>query len=184
MRDLEQDIAGDDQAIMVTVAYDRALWRRAMTGWWQSVVPPAPFMKRAIFWAVVWGLIGLLAMILTAVGLTPYYVFAGLIGAGFLIGVFGYLQRSRMDRFWDVIGAHWDKAGETEAFFGPEGLALRDRVSRREMSWRAVDAIKGQRGVTVIRSGISMIAIPDTDLPEGMTGKAFRERLETWRRGA
>ncbi len=179
---MDPDYAGSDQAIVVTVAYDRALWRRAMTGWWQSVVPPAPFVKRAIFWAVVWALIGLLAMLLTAVGLTPYYVFAGLIGAAFLIGVFGYLQRTRMDRFWDVIGAHWDKAGETEAFFGPDGIALRDRVSRRDLSWLAVDAIKGQRGVTVIRSGISMIAIPDADLPGGMTGKAFRERLESWRR--
>lgn len=184
MRDLDQGLSDPDQAIVVTIAYDRAMWRRAMTGWWQSVVPPAPFLKRAIFWAVVWGLIGLLAMILSAVGLTPYYVFAGLIGAAFLVGVFGYLQRTRMDRFWDVIGTHWNKAGETEAFFGPDGIALRDRVSRREMSWQAVDAIKGQRGVTVIRSGISIIAVPDRDLPGDVTGKAFRERLETWRRGA
>lgn len=182
MRDLDQREASWDQAVVVTVAYDRALWRRAMTGWWQSVVPPAPFLKRAIFWAVVWGLIGFLAMILTVVGLTPYYVFAGLIGAAFLIGVFGFLQRTRMDRFWDVIGAHWDRAGKTEAFFGPDGIALRDNVSRREMSWQAIDAIRGQRGVTVLRSGISMIAIPDADLPEGMSGKDFRDRLSAWKR--
>lgn len=182
MRDLSQGSARDEQAIAVTIAYDRAMWRRAMTGWWQSVVPPAPFLKRAIFWAIVWGLIGLLAMLLTAVGLTPYYVFAGLIGASFLVGVFGYLQRTRMDRFWDVIGSHWDRAGETRAVFGPDGISLRDDVSLREMSWQAVDAIKGQRGVTVIRSGISMIAIPDADLPAGMTGRVFRDRLEAWRR--
>lgn len=176
-----QDLARGGQAIEVTVAYDRALWRRAMTGWWQSVVPPAPFFKRAIFWAIVWGLIGLLAMLLTAVGLTPYYVFAGLIGAAFLVGVFGYLQRTRMDRFWDEIGTHWDRAGETRAIFGPDGISLSDDVSHREMSWQAVDAIRGQRGVTVIRSGISMIAIPDEDLPTGLTGKAFREQLNSWR---
>jgi hypothetical protein len=153
-----------------------------MTGWWQSVVPPAPFLKRAIFWAVVWGLIGVLAMVITAAGLTPYYVFAGLIGAAFLIGVFGYLQRTRMDRFWDEIGTHWDRAGATEASFGPDGIILSDQVSRRALFWSGVDAISGQRGVTVIRSGISMIAIPDGDLPDGMTGKAFRARLDEWRR--
>ena len=171
-----------DQAIYVVVAYDRALWRRAMTGWWQSVVPTAPFISRAIFWAVVWGLIGLLTMLITAIGLTPYYMFAGLIGAAFLVGVFGYLQRTRMDRFWDVIGTHWDNAGVTEAVFGPGGIRLSNSVSRHELSWPAVDAVKGQRGVTVIRSGISMIAIPDNALPDTITAKAFRERLDEWRR--
>lgn len=182
MRDLQARSKDLGAEIEVMIAYDRALWRRAMTGWWQSVVPPAPFVKRAIFWAVVWGLIGTLAAIVTAAGLTPYYVLAGLIGAAFLIGVFGFLQRTRMDRFWDVVGTHWDKAGETRAVFGPEGIVLTDSVSRRDMSWQAVDALKGARGVTVIRSGFSMIAVPDAVLPAGMTGKAFRARLDGWRR--
>lgn len=171
-----------DQTIRLNVAYDRTLWRRAITGWWQSVVPPAPFVKRAIFWAVVWGLIGLLTALITAIGLTPFYVFAGLIGAAFLVGVFGYLQRTRMDRFWDVIGSHWDKAGETEVIFSPDGIRLTNAVARHDLSWAAVDAVKGQRGVTVIRSGISMIAVPDTALPPGLAGKDFRDRLEEWRR--
>ena len=111
----------------------------------------------------------------------PGYVFAGLIGAAFLIGVFGFLQRTRMDRFWDVIGSHWDRAGETEASFDANGLILTDDVSRRDLAWAAVDAVKGQRGVTVIRTGISMIAIPDATLPEGMTGQIFRARLNAWR---
>lgn len=180
MRDLD---AASAHTITVIMDYDRTLWRRAMTAWWQSVVPPAPFVRRAVFWAVVWALIGLLAMLIAAAGLTPWYVFAGLIGAGFLIGVFGYLQRTRMERFWDVIGAHWDRAGETEATFGPTGVNLTNRVERREMDWSAIDAIKGARGVTVLRSGISMIAIPDSALPGGMSGKAFRSRIAGWRRG-
>jgi hypothetical protein len=169
------------ETITVRIAYDRALWRRAMTGWWQSVVPPAPFLKRAIFWAGVWFGIGAFTLALAALDIAPSYVAAGLIGAAFLVGIFGFLQRTRMDRFWDVIGTHWDKAGETKAVFGPDGMTLTDAVSRREFEWDAIDALKAQRGVTVIRSGISMIAVPDGALPGRMSGKAFREQLATWR---
>ena len=172
----------EPEAITLTIAYDRALWRRAMTGWWRSVVPADPFVKRAIFWTVVWFLIGILTLVLSVLDIAPSYVAAGLIGAAFLIGVFGYLQRTRMSRFWDVVGAHWDKAGATEATFGSKGVLLIDDVSRRELNWAAIDAIKGLRGVTVLRSGISMTAVPDKVLPDGMNGAAFRAQLETWRR--
>lgn len=182
MRDLDSPNSLAESEIRLTLTYDRTMWRSAMTAWWQSVVPPAPFIQRAIFWAVVWGLIGILALVITAVGLTPYYVFAGLIGAAFLVGVFGYLQRTRMERFWDVVGRHWDKAGQTRAVFGPKGILLTDDVSRRDLQWEAVDAIRGQRGVTVIRSGFSMIAVPDSALPDQMTGKVFRAQLQDWRR--
>jgi len=168
-------------AIIVTVTYERALWRTAMTGWWQSVVPPAPFVQRAIFWAVVWFAIGALTLGLSAAGIGPEFVFAGLIGAAFLIGVFGYLQRTRMSRFWDVIGSHWDKAGTTHASFDATGVELRDAVSTRQMSWAAIDAIKAKPGLTVLRSGISMTVVPDKALPAGMTGKAFRAQLDLWR---
>ncbi len=174
----------DTDAITVSITYDRALWRRAMTGWWRSVVPPDPFVKRAIFWAVVWFLIGALTLTLSFLDIPPSYVFAGLIGAAFLVGVFGYLQRTRMSRFWDVVGRHWDRAGVTEATFSPGGVSLTDEVSRRDMTWQAIDAIKGMRGVTVIRSGISMIAVPDAALPEGMKAQAFRDRLRAWRDAA
>ena len=80
-----------------------------------------------------------------------------------------------------MIGSHWDKAGETEAVFAPDGVTLADAVSRRELSWAAIDAVKGVRGVTVIRSGISMVAVPDSVLPEGLDGKTFRKRLSAWR---
>lgn len=169
--------------LTVRFGYDRALWRRSMTGWWRSVVPAPPFVQRAIFWAVVWICLGLLAGGITVYGLTPWYVVAGLVGAGLLVCVFVYLQRTRMAKFWDVVGAHWDKAGETEATFGPEGVTLVDRVSRREMTWPAVDAVQGVRGATVLRSGISMIAVPDRALPQGMDARAFRARLGEWRRG-
>lgn len=171
----------DIRTITLIFAYDRPLWRTAMTGWWRSVVPPDPFVKRAIFWAVVWFAIGILTLALSALNIEHSYVFAGLIGAAFLIGVFGFLQRTRMSRFWDIVGSHWEKAGETTATFSPDGLVLTDAVSRRELSWPAIDAIKGQRGVTVLRSGISMIAIPDTALPDGMIQADFRTQLNDWR---
>jgi hypothetical protein len=167
--------------IVLQIRYDRALWRRAMSGWWQSVVPPVPFIQRAITWAVIWFAIGIVALAITAFGLSPYYVVAGLIGAGVLVlAVFG-LQRTRMSRFWDVIGSHWDIAGTTEARFGPEGVVLADDISRRELSWAAIDAIRAARGVTVLRSGFSMIAVPDRTLPGNLTPKSFRARLLEWK---
>lgn len=170
------------EVIALTIAYDRALWRRAMTGWWQSVVPPEPFLKRAIFWAVVWFAVGVVALAVAAAGLSMLYVGAGLFGAALMVSGFAYLQRTRMGRFWDVIGTHWERAGETEAVFGPDGVTLSDAVSRRELGWAAVDAVKGVRGATVLRSGISMIAVPDAALPQGLTPQAFRARLAEWRK--
>ena len=170
-----------DQPVSVTFGYDRKLWRRAMTGWWRSVVPSAPFAQRVIFWAIVWFVIALLAGAITMFGLTPAYVLAGLIGAGCLVGVFTYLQRTRMSRFWDVVGQHWDRAGPTQATFGPEGVTLRDDVSHRELSWQAIDAIAIVRGGTVFRSGISMTVVPDAVLPDGLDAKAFRTMIGMWR---
>lgn len=167
--------------IVVRFTYERALWRRAMTGWWRSVVPAEPFLKRAIFWAVIWALIGVLALAIVAAGQSPYLMAAGLLGASVLIAVFTYLQRTRMSRFWDIVGRHWDRAGETEAGFGAAGVSLVDAVSRRDLEWSAIDAIIGVRGGTVMRSGIAMVVIPDAALPQGLGAKAFRARLQDWR---
>ena len=104
-------------------------------------------------------------------------------GAGVLIAVFTYLQRTRMARFWDVIGGHWDRAGATRAEFGPEGVTLTDDVSRRALDWAGIDAVAKVRGATVLRSGISMTVIPDTALPEGLDAQTFRARLRDWRQG-
>lgn len=170
-----------DDAIIVTFAYNRALSRRAMTAWWQSVVPPEPFLKRAIGWAVIWFVILGIALAVAAFGLTPWFVGAALIGAGAMIASFTYLQRTRMSRFWDELGRHWDHAGETEVRIDSSGLAIRDNVSQRTLSWGAVDAIKAVRGGTVFRSGISMMVIPDLALPGTHNPKAFRAQVTAWR---
>lgn len=167
--------------LTVTIAYDRKLWRRGMTGWWRSVVPTAPFTQRAIFWAVIWIGIGVLAGAVSVFGFTPGYVVAGLIGAGLLVGVFTYLQRTRMSRFWDVIGSHWDRAGVTQATFAADGVTLVDDVSQRQLSWPAIDAVATVRGATVLRSGISMTIVPDDALPEGTSATDFRKRISKWR---
>lgn len=168
--------------LTVTFTYDRRLWRRAMTGWWQSVIPPAPFMQRATFWAVVWLALAVLAGAMSHFGLNPTYVLAGLLGAGWLVANFAYLQRTRMSRFWDVVGTHWDRAGETRAEFGPNGVILTDTVSRRELAWNAIDAVASVRGGTVLRSGISMTVIPDAALPDTLKPTDFRAQLAAWRR--
>ena len=169
------------ETVTVTFTYDRALWRRAMSGWWRSVIPPRPFLHRAITWAVIWLAIAVLAGAISHFGLTPTYVAAGLIGAACLVAVFTYLQRTRMARFWDIVGRHWDRAGATKAQFGPDGVILTDSVSHRELAWPAIDAVAKVRGGTVLRSGISMTVIPDAALPEGLEAEAFRDRIRTWR---
>jgi hypothetical protein len=170
-----------DDAITVTFGHDRRLFRRALTGWWQSAVPPQSFVGRSIGWAVIWLAVGMLIMGLLAAGLTPGHIGAGIGGAGLLVGAFAYLQRTRMGRFHTEIARHWDKAGDTTARFDASGVVLTDAVSRRELQWNAIDAIRGARGVTVLRSGISMIAVPDAALPDGMRPKDFRARLDAWR---
>lgn len=56
-----------------------------------------------------------------------------------------------------------------------------DRVSRRDMTWDAIDAIAGRTGVTVLRSGTSMSAAPDTGLPSDMEGAICRTELRDWK---
>ena len=170
-----------DDAIVVTFAYNRALSRRAMSGWWQSVVPPEPFLKRAIKWAVIWFVILGISLLVAAFGLTAWFVGAGLIGAAVMVCAFTYLQKTRMSRFWDELGRHWDHAGETEVRLDASGLAIRDNVSQRTLTWAAVDAVKAVRGGTVSRSGISMLVIPDAALPEGMKPNEFRAQIADWR---
>lgn len=171
----------DSDEIVVRIAYERAFWRRAMTGWWQSVVPPEPFARRILFWTVIWFGVGLFAIALSAAGLSPTLVLWCLGGAGLMVGVFGYLQHTRMERFWDEIGNHWDRAGETHATFGPSGIRLTDDVSQRHLTWAGLDAIRKIRGGTVLRAGISMIVIPDSVLPDGMKGDSFRSRMRAWK---
>ncbi len=167
--------------IIVHMTYDRALWRRAMTGWWQSVVPPVPFVRRALFWAGVWFVIGAFALAVTTAGLSPLVVLWGLCGAGLMVGVFGYLQRTRMEQFWDEIGRHWDRAGATRLTFGPDGMEIVDEVSNRAFGWAAIDAIGPVRAGTVFRSGIAMIVVADSALPVDLPPEKFRNRIAEWR---
>ncbi|MEO0917489.1 MAG: hypothetical protein AAFY31_10990 [Pseudomonadota bacterium] len=169
--------------IILQVSDGRAVRQRAMTGLWQSVVPPDPFIKRATFSTCVWLALGALTLTLSVHNIAPSYLFAGLIGATFLIGVFGCLQRTRMERFWNVFGDHWDRAGDTRATFGPDGIEQTDKVSRRHLTRPDIDAITGRRGIILLRSDISKIAIPNASLPELMFGRGFRAQLALWRDG-
>ncbi|MBD3679720.1 MAG: hypothetical protein HUJ27_15145 [Rhodobacteraceae bacterium] len=56
----------------------------------------------------------------------------------------------------------------------PDGSTpLVDAVSRRELKWAAI-----------FPSGISMVSVPDTALPEVMGPEEFRARLDVWRDAA
>ncbi len=167
--------------ITVRFTFDRRLFPRALTGWWQSAVPRPHFINRVIAWALVWGGLLMVTLILGALGIAPAFVGAGVIGAGVLVLGFVILQRLRMRRFVAEIGSHWDRAGETQATFSADGVTFRDTVMLSQLDWAAIVAIVAVRGGTVLRSGVSMVAIPDRALPEGLRPRAFRERLDAWR---
>lgn len=169
------------EAIHLTTGFDRRHFRRALTGWWQSAVPGPTFTSRVIHWALIWGGLLTLTMVLGYAGIEPVFVLAGLIGAGVLVLAFAILQRTRMGRFFDEIARHWDAAGRAEVVFDEAGLVMEDDVSRLELQWPGVEAVRRARGGTVIRSGMRMIWIPDADLPSGLKARDFRARIRQWR---
>lgn len=170
--------------IEMRVSYDRELWRRGMRGWWRSVVPPEPFAKRVVFWAVVWLLVFGAAMLMPVLGLSPWYVAAALIGAGIIVAAVAYLQRSRMGAFWDEIERHWQRTGEMRLILDEAGVLVRDAAEHRTLGWAGVDAVYPVEGGHVLRSGISMIIIPDKALPDGITPEMLTRRIGGWRAGA
>ena len=165
--------------IELRIVYERDAFRQALRAWWSSVVPPVPFLHRAISWAVFWMAVAVLAGVLAAFDVSPWYVLAGLIGAAVPVAVFAFLQRTRIGRFHEIIGRHWERAGVGSAVFDAEGVTLTDAVSRREITWNGIDAIAAARGVTVLRTGYAVIAIPDAAL-DGMSPETFRDRLHAW----
>ena len=98
-----------------------------------------------------------------------------------MVAAFAYLQRTRMRQFYRIVGAHWDHTGEISVRFDAQGVELRDDVSERRYSWAAINAVQKAKGATVLRTGMSMIAIPDAALTEGLDPGAFRARLNEWR---
>ncbi len=161
--------------------FDTGLLPAAMSGWWRSAVPPQKFVHRAAFWAVVWLGLLVLAGAIGQAGLSPTFVVAGILGAGVMVAAFAYLQRTRMRQFYRIVGAHWDRTGEISVRFDALGVEMRDEVSERRYSWAAIDAVQKAKGATVLRTGMSMIAIPDTAMPEGLGASEFRARLNGWR---
>ncbi len=169
------------ERIKISWAHDTAVMRSSLNVWWQTVVPNPSISWRLIFWVLVWIGIFVAAIILGALGLDPAYALAGLAGvAVFIIGFFT-LQRTRLTKFYKVLGMHWNEAGKTHASFGPEGVELRDNVSSRRHAWTGIDAIAAAPKSTVLRSGISMIAVPDSALPDELTPDAFRRQLLAWK---
>jgi hypothetical protein len=168
------------EAITLRYAFEPGLFSRALMGWWRSVMPPAPFYKRVIQWALIWFGILMLTLVLGAMGIEPVMVAVALVGMAVLVVIFVILQRVRMRQFAQKIGAHWALAGETVAVFDASGAVFTDAISRTDLRWAAVDAVTEVRGATVLRSGVCMLAIPDRALPEGLSPGAFRARLEAW----
>lgn len=169
------------EVIELRYRFDTALLPAAMSGWWRSAVPPQKFAHRVVFWAVVWLGLLVLAGAIGQFGLSPVLVVAGILGAGVMVAAFAYLQRTRMRQFYRIVGSHWDNTGEISVRLDAQGVELRDAVSERRYAWAAIDAVQKAKGATVLRTGMSMIAIPDVALPEGLSAVEFRARLNEWR---
>jgi len=165
--------------IEATFGFDRRLFRRALTAFWFSAVPRASFRWRVTFWTILW--FALLAVIGggTAQGV-PWWQIGTVIGLGIGV-VLVVLQRSRMGRFYDVLGEHWTRTGEMTTRFDALGMRVSQTGSEMRFDWPAVDAMVKIRGGTVFRVGMTMISVPDRALPGGMTGEAFRAQVASWR---
>lgn len=174
----------DTGEIVLRFAMDGRLLHRGLRAWWRTALRPPSFLRRVVVWALAWAAILPLTVGLGVIGVPPAMVGAGVIGAGVLILGFAVLQRVRMRAFIDELARHWQLAGETRAIFGPAGVRLADSVSRVDLAWGAVDGIGPGRGLTVLRVGVGMIAIPDAALPAGLAPDAFRARLDDWRQVA
>ena len=177
------EVRVDDQAdeIVLRIAFQRRLLRRALGAWWNSTVPRPTFFYRVVFWAVTWGVLLVVTLILAAFGIEPLFAGAAVVGALVFLMGFATLHNLRMRKFVTEIARHWDIAGETDVVFDAKGVVLEDKVSQMMLDWDGIDAIAGARGVTVLRTGIGMIQIPDKSLPEGMKPRAFRKRLQAWK---
>ena len=175
------DAGVTSEPIELRYRFDTRVLPAAMSGWWRSAVPPQKFVHRAVFWAVVWLGLFVLAGAIGQAGLSPAFVIAGILGAGVMVAAFAYLQRTRMRQFYRIVGAHWDRTGEISVRLDARGIEMRDDVSERRYAWAAIDAVHKAKGATVLRTGMSMIAIPDAALPEGLSASAFRARLKGWR---
>lgn len=175
------DAGMTNDEIELRYRFDTKLLPAAMSGWWRSAVPPQKFVHRAVFWAVVWLGLLVLAGAVGKAGLSPSFVIAGILGAGVMVAAFAYLQRRRMRQFYRIVGAHWDATGEISVRFDAKGVDMRDDVSMQRYAWAAIDAVQKAKGATVLRSGMSMIAIPDLVMPEGTSSSDFRAQLNRWR---
>jgi len=165
--------------LTLTFGFDRRLFARALMAFWTSAVPAPSFRYRVAFWVIAWT--ATLFAVLAMAGLGwPWAVIWGVVAAGFGVGVI-ILQRVRMARFYDALAAHWTRTGDMAASFDETGLSLTQTGAAMRFDWAAVDAVVRARGGTVLRIGMTMIAIPDAALPEGLTPDGFRQRLNLWR---
>ena len=169
------------EPIVVSYGFDRRLFPRAIMAFWYSAVPRPSASFRVIFWLVLW----LCALgIAIAIGATDYPAWkAWAWVAGILVGWMILLQQVRLNKFYSVLSEHWDRTGDMIARFDHRGLEIHQSGARMQFEWTAVDSVVRARGGTVFRIGMTMIAIPDHVLPDGMKGREFREKLKSWRDG-
>lgn len=166
-------------ALRLEFGFDRRLFPRALMAFWFSAVPRSSLRFRLVFWMLVW--VAVLAGVVAAGALRLPPSVAWAIAAGVVaLWIIG-LQRVRMARFYRALSAHWDKVGPMAIEFDDDGLVVTQTGSRMAFSWGVVDAVARARGGTVLRIGMTMIAVPDTALPENLSPGEFRARIANWR---
>ncbi|QDC08117.1 hypothetical protein FHY55_02165 [Oceanicola sp. D3] len=77
--------------------------------------------------------------------------------------------------------AHQARLGPWEMTFSPEGYRIVTAISEVRADWAIIADIFALKGGTALQAGPSMLLVPDAALPDGMTPKDFRTRLEAWR---
>ena len=165
--------------IVVNYGFDRRLLPRAVMAFWHSAVPRPSPSSQVIVWLIFWLGVLAIAINLSVSDIPAWKPWAWTVGLLLLWVV--ALQQYRLNKFNNVLSQHWEGCGEMIARFDETGLELHQKGADMRFQWHAVDSMVAARGGTVFRIGMTMIAIPDHVLPDGMSGTDFRNKLKTWR---
>lgn len=75
----------------------------------------------------------------------------------------------------------YETSGPFEFVLDKTGVTIAGKAFRQSTGWSVIAEVIGFRNGTGLRVGSTILTIPDACLPDGMTAKAFRERLGQWR---
>ena len=138
---------------------------------------PARFgMGQALIWALVF--------VLVLAAFQGWFGPELLLGIGLAMIVFGAVHlwscRRTNDRGRALYAARDPRTAQVGMVFDDVGFTHRDGLSETRVDWRAVEAVVALTQANGLRMGGGTVPVPDGALPEGLSPRAFRDRLRGW----